>query len=62
MNPEDRSKHKPHPQQKTGLTQALEGVLERLREGLDELADGLRPQQPQRVPVPVPVRRRPARR
>ena len=61
MSPEDRRKQKPHPQHKSGWTNTLEDVLERLREGLDELARGLQPQQRQRVPIPVPTHR-PTRR
>ncbi len=61
MSPDDRRKQKPQPQQKSGWTNALEDVLERLREGLDELARGLQPEQRQRVPIPVPSRR-PSRR
>lgn len=61
MNPDDTRKRKNHPQAGKGLKEALEGVLERLREELDELAQGLRPRQPQPVPIPVPVRR-PGRR
>jgi hypothetical protein len=57
MSPEDARKQKNRPQQKSGLKRTLEGVLERLREGLEELANGLIPAQPQRVPIPIPVRR-----
>ncbi len=60
MSPDDASKQKNRQQPKPGLRRTLEGVLERLREGLEELADGLRPQ-PQPVPIPIPVRR-PGRR
>jgi hypothetical protein len=56
MSPEDNRKQKSHPQNKTGFKRTLEGVLERLRDGLDELAEGLRPR-PQPVPIPVPIDR-----
>lgn len=56
MSPEDARKQKNHQPTKGGLRRTLEGVLERLREGLDSLLDGFRPQ-PQPVPIPVPTRR-----
>ena len=57
MSPEEFRKQKSRPQPKTGLKQALEGVVERLREGLEEIARGLNAAQPQRVPIPIPVNR-----
>ncbi len=56
MSPEDTRKQK-NRQRKPGFREVLDGVLERLREGLDGLAEGLRPAQPQPVPIPIPVRR-----
>lgn len=40
-----------------GVQRTLEGILERLRQGLEELAGQLA-QRPQPVPIPVPVHRR----
>jgi hypothetical protein len=57
MNPGNSRKQKQQPHGKTGIKQVLEGILDRLREGLDELADELRPRQPEPIPIPVPVRR-----
>ncbi len=57
MSPDDVHKQKNHRQPKPGLKQVLEGVLERLREGLNDIAEGLRPQEPQPIPIPIPVQR-----
>lgn len=62
MSPDETRKQKGHPQQKNGLRRTLEGVLERLREGLDELGEGLRPDRPQPVPIPIPIPVRQPRR
>ena len=60
MRSDDNRKQK-GPQTKQGLKRTLEGIIERLREGLDELAEvlerGLRPSEPQPIPIPVPTRR-----
>lgn len=57
MSPESIRKHKGQPQSKNGLKETLENILGRLREGLDEVAENLRPARPQPVPIPIPVRR-----
>lgn len=41
-----------------GLQGALEGILDRLRQGLEEIARGLNNDRPQPVPIPVPADRR----
>jgi hypothetical protein len=41
-----------------GLQRALEGILERLRQGVEEIAKGLNPNRPQPVPIPIPVEQR----
>jgi hypothetical protein len=41
-----------------GLQRALEGILERLRQGLEEIANGLNGNRPEPIPLPVPVDRR----
>lgn len=43
-----------------GFQRSLEGILERLRRGLEELANSLAPSQPQPQPIPIPptLRRR----
>jgi hypothetical protein len=56
MSPEYNRKQK-NQQPKSGFRRTLDGVLERLREGLEDLAEGLRPAQPQPIPIPVPVNR-----
>ena len=58
MSPEERMKNK-KASQRPGLQRALEGILERLRQGLEELANELsnRPQ-PQPIPIPLPSQRR----
>ena len=56
MSPYDARKQKNNQPPKSGIRRTLEGVLERLREGLDSLADGFRPQ-PQPVPIPIPIDR-----
>lgn len=53
MSLEEARKQKNQPQHKDG--NPLEGILERLREGLDELLNGLKPAQPQPVPIPIPI-------
>ena len=59
MSLDDRKKNKkagPFP----GFQRALEGILERLRQGMEELANELsqnRPQ-PQPIPIPLPTQRR----
>jgi hypothetical protein len=55
MTADDIRKNKNHPEMKPGLKRTLQGILERLKEGMDEIADGLRPANPQRVPIPLPV-------
>jgi len=40
---------------KPGLQRALEGILERMREDLLGLLDGMKAPQPQPAPVPVPL-------
>lgn len=40
---------------KSGLQRALEGILERWRDELDGILQGLTPPTPQPVPIPVPV-------
>ncbi len=57
MSPEDTRKPKNRQQPKPSFREVLDRVLEGLREGLDGLAEGLRPPQPQPVPIPIPVRR-----
>lgn len=57
MDTKDSRKPKSYPQPKQGLKHTLEGVLDRLREELDELASGFRPKDPQLVPIPIPVQR-----
>lgn len=44
------NKHNKH-----GLQHAVEGILERLREDLQGVLEGLNPPRPQPVPIPVPV-------
>lgn len=51
------SKDKPS-RSRQGLQGALEGILERLRQGLEEIARGLSNDRPQPVPIPVPTERR----
>ena len=55
MSPEDTHKQKNHPQSKPGWWRALEGILERLGEGFEDIARGLQPQ-PKPIPIPVPTR------
>jgi hypothetical protein len=57
MSPDPVDKQKRYPQPRKGLKNALEGIVERLRDGLQGIADGLRSERPQRVPIPVPVYR-----
>lgn len=47
-----KARRNPH-----GVQRTLEGILERLRQGLEELAGQLA-QRPQPVPIPIPVQRR----
>lgn len=59
MSPDERRKNKkagPFP----GFQRALEGILERLRQSLEELANELTPNrpQPQPIPIPLPTQRR----
>ena len=60
MSPEETRKDK-HRQQKPGFKRTLEGIVERLREGLEELGEdlgrGLRPARPQPIPIPIPALR-----
>jgi hypothetical protein len=51
MSPLDTNKQK---KSQTGLQRALEGFLERMRQGMDELARSLAPQRPQPQPIPIP--------
>ena len=41
-----------------GLQQTLEGILERLRQGMEEIMKGMNPNRPQPVPIPIPLERR----
>ena len=43
---------------KSPFQRMLEGILDRLREGMEEIAQGLNPQRPQPQPIPIPVNRR----
>lgn len=56
MSQEDVRKQQRQGGQKSGVKQVLDGVVERLREGLEEILDGLRAK-PQPVPIPIPVNR-----
>lgn len=51
MTPENQPKHK------RPLKRSLDHILERLREGMENLVDGLQTVRPQPVPIPVPVRK-----
>jgi len=57
MSPDTNSKSKKRRQSQDKLNRTLEELLERLRKGLDNLADGLRSPGPQPVPIPIPARR-----
>jgi len=57
MNP-PQSKDK-QAKSRQGLQRALEGILERLRQGLEEIANGLNNnRRPEPIPLPIPVDRR----
>jgi hypothetical protein len=56
MNPLDDDKKKKR--SKPTLQRVLEGILDRLREGMEEIAQGLNPSRPQPQPIPIPVNRR----
>jgi hypothetical protein len=59
MTKDEISKQKRRPQQKTDLKRTLQGILERMREGMEELTGGL---QPVRQPIPIPAVNRRRRR
>jgi hypothetical protein len=60
MSKDDVRKQKGQARKESGVKETLEGMLDRLREGLEEILGSLRPSQPQ--PVPIPVYNRPRRR
>ncbi len=57
MSPDNQVKNKKQPE-KPGFQRALEDLLERLRRGMEELANPLNPNRPQPQPIPVPVLQR----
>lgn len=55
MSPEESRKQQN--KQRPSLPRVIEDLLERLREGLEQVAEELRPREPQPVRIPVPVER-----
>jgi hypothetical protein len=56
MTTDEIRKNKSRPELKPDLKSTLQGILERLKEGMDEIAEGLKPLDRQHVPIPIPVR------
>ncbi|GAP07330.1 MAG TPA: hypothetical protein DEQ80_03435 [Anaerolinea thermolimosa] len=56
--PQENQVKKPGRNSRHGMQRTLEGILERLRQGLEELAGQLTQRPPQPVPIPIPVHRR----
>ncbi len=54
MSPADQTRPKANPP-RPGIEKTLDGILERLRQGLEELAGRLSPGRPQPQPIPVPL-------